>query len=92
MTGHEPAFNLQLKGDQLVWVRKCNVDDDLILAMSDGMVSRYSLKLFRPMGRKARGLQSVQLSPDVDIVGMTVLKHQVCASARSESAQQQSPS
>lgn len=72
---------MQAEGDELVWVQKCRVGDDIMIATSDGQVARYSSELFRPVGRKGRGLLAVNLKPGTSIVGMTVLPHQVCFQA-----------
>lgn len=70
---------MQGEDDELIWVRKCQPEDDVMLALTDGCVQRYSARMFRPMGRAARGTRAVKLRPDVGIVGMTILPAQVRA-------------
>ncbi|BDA50481.1 DNA gyrase subunit A [Coccomyxa sp. Obi] len=60
-------------GDELTWVERCNADDSVVLASSDGMAIRFPTKQLTPQSRVAQGLKSMGLTGDARLVGMSVL-------------------
>jgi DNA gyrase subunit A len=48
-------------------------DQDVVLASSDGMAIRFHESDIRPMGRTARGVKGIELSPGERVVGTVVV-------------------
>jgi DNA gyrase subunit A len=63
------------EGDQLRWVRLAGVDNTLIVGSKLGMSIRFRTndEQLRPMGRGTRGVRSMKLRDDDEIVSMDIL-------------------
>src|SRR5580658_5079718 len=59
--------------DELLAVALSTGDRDIILASHDGMAVHFSEKDVRPMGRPARGVRAMSLSPGDSVVAMDVV-------------------
>jgi DNA gyrase subunit A len=59
--------------DELLAVALSTGDRDLILASHDGMAVHFNEKDVRPMGRPARGVRAMSLSPGDSVVAMDVV-------------------
>ncbi|MCL5093731.1 MAG: DNA gyrase subunit A [Patescibacteria group bacterium] len=66
------AIGLQ-KGDQLLWVKATNGNDEIIMASKSGLANRFKEKDVRPMGRAARGVRGMRLKKDDQLVGTDVI-------------------
>ncbi|KAK9837232.1 hypothetical protein WJX81_000248 [Elliptochloris bilobata] len=66
-------------GDELVWVGACTAADSVLLAASDGMVTRFRTDdtQLRARSRTAGGVTAMRLRPGVSLVGMTILPSHV---------------
>ncbi|KAK9917213.1 hypothetical protein WJX75_001927 [Coccomyxa subellipsoidea] len=60
-------------GDELMWVERCNADDSVLLASSDGMAIRFPTNQLTPQSRVAQGLKSMVLKGAARLIGMSVL-------------------
>ena len=58
------------EGDQLAWVRATDGCQKLLLATRQGMAICFDENDARLVGRTARGVKAIALSPDDEIVGM----------------------
>ena len=67
------AVNLD-EGDELCWVRITSGNDQLLVATRQGMAIRFHETDAREIGRTARGVKVMELRPDDEIVGMSVLR------------------
>ncbi len=62
------------EGDELVWVRMTNGDDNIIIATRKGYAIRFDENDVRPMGRQARGVRAIKLREGDEVVGMSVAR------------------
>ncbi len=62
------------EGDELVWVRMTNGDDNIIIATRKGYAIRFNENDVRPMGRQARGVRAIRLRGGDEVVGMSVAR------------------
>jgi len=62
------------KGDKLRWCRMCTDDDDILMASSGGMATRFEASMLRPTGRTSRGVRAMKLRDEDTIADMNVLK------------------
>ena len=60
------------EGDRLVAATVCRDDDDLLLAHSGGLVTRFPASSVRVMGRSAGGVSGMQVPTDARIVSLSV--------------------
>ena len=67
------ALNLD-EGDELSWVRLTNGSSQLLAATKHGMAIRFKETDIRAMGRQARGVHVIKLSPDDEVIGMSILR------------------
>ena len=66
------AINLD-EGDELAWVWLTHGNDEIFVATRNGMGIRFNENDARPIGRTARGVKAIELSPDDEVVGMCVI-------------------
>lgn len=62
------------EGDELVWVRLTDGEDDLIVATRKGMAIRFNETDARAVGRTARGVKAIQLEDGDEVIGMSVAR------------------
>jgi len=62
-------------GDELVSVRLSHGDEEIFVATSNGKAIRFAESDVRAMGRPARGVRSIKLAGDDEVVGMEVVTH-----------------
>ncbi|MBK7703987.1 MAG: DNA gyrase subunit A [bacterium] len=62
-----------LDDERLVAAQLTEGDQDVVLASSDGMAIRFHESDIRPMGRTARGVKGIELSPGEHVVGTVVV-------------------
>ena len=62
-----------LDDERLVAAQLTEGDQDVVLASSDGMAIRFHESDIRPMGRTARGVKGIELSPGERVVGTVVV-------------------
>jgi len=62
-----------LEDERLVAAQLTEGDQDVVLATSDGMAIRFHESDIRPMGRTARGVKGIELSPGERVVGTVVV-------------------
>ena len=69
------------EGDQLRWVRLTRQEDSIILGSRDGMAIHFKAdnQQLRPYGRATRGVKSMKLRGDDELISMDVLPSQVVA-------------
>ncbi|MDO9172098.1 MAG: DNA gyrase subunit A [bacterium] len=63
-----------LDDERLVAAQLTEGDQDVVLASSDGMAIRFHESDIRPMGRTARGVKGIELSPGERVVGTVVVR------------------
>jgi DNA gyrase subunit A len=64
------------EGDQLVRVRTCTAEDDVLLLASGGKVIRFPVTDVRVFsGRTSTGVRGIRLATDDKIIAMSVVKH-----------------
>ncbi len=62
------------EGDELVWVRMTDGNNEVIIATKKGMAIRFRETDVRPMGRLARGVKAMKLKEGDSIVGMSIIE------------------
>ena len=63
-------------GDQLIRVRTCTEEDDVLLATRRGMCIRFSVSDVRLFsGRTSTGVRGIRLDQDDDVIWMSMLGH-----------------
>jgi len=74
----EKVSFVQAEGNELVWVKMCKATDDLLIATSQGMVSRLPVRLFKEYKSTGcgAGLKSVKLARGDRVTDMAVIKEQ----------------
>lgn len=60
-------------GDGLNWVKLANTKDEIIIGTSCGMAIRFGVSDLRPLGRSARGVNSMKLRTGDSIVGCDIV-------------------
>ena len=61
------------EGDELCWVKLANANDEIIIGTACGMAIRFAIEDLRPLGRSARGVNSMKLRSGDSIVGCDVV-------------------
>lgn len=61
------------EGDCLNWVKLANPKDEIIIGTSCGMAIRFAITDLRPLGRSARGVNSMKLRTGDSIIGCEVV-------------------
>ncbi|MBI2028755.1 MAG: DNA gyrase subunit A [Candidatus Levybacteria bacterium] len=62
------------KGDELVWSKLTNGDNEVILTTHDGKAIRFSEKSVRPLGRSTTGVHGIKLKEGDQVTGMDIIK------------------
>jgi DNA gyrase subunit A len=65
---------ISLKDDELVGVKACDEDSNIIIATRKGMAIRFLAKDVREMGRNAYGVRGIKLKADDTVVDFEVVK------------------
>ncbi len=75
------AISLE-EGDQLRWVRRAREEDSVIIGSRQGMAIHFKADRdqLRPLGRSTRGVKSMKLRPDDELISMDILPGSVVAS------------
>ena len=66
------AISLE-EGDRLNWVKLANPNDEIIIGTSCGMAIRFPIEDLRPLGRSARGVNSMKLRSADTIIGCDIV-------------------
>ncbi len=66
------AINLE-QNDTLNWVKLAKGNDEIIIGTSCGMAIRFPIADLRPLGRSARGVNSMKLRLNDEIIGCDVI-------------------
>ena len=75
MTNGKIAMKLA-EGDQLVRVRTCTEDDDVLLSSVGGKVIRFPVTAVRVFaGRTSTGVRGIKLKDDDKVIAMSVVRH-----------------
>lgn len=61
------------EGDTLNWVKQANNTDEVFIATSCGMAIRFAIEDLRPLGRSARGVNSMKLRESDTIIGCDII-------------------
>ncbi len=61
------------EGDTLNWVKQANDSDDISIGTACGMAIRFSVNDLRPLGRSARGVNSMKLRQGDTIIGCDIV-------------------
>ncbi len=61
------------EGDTLNWVKQANNSDEVFIATSCGMAIRFAIEDLRPLGRSARGVNSMKLRAGDTIIGCDII-------------------
>ncbi|MGM9993922.1 MAG: DNA gyrase subunit A [Candidatus Avigastranaerophilus sp.] len=61
------------EGDTLNWVKQANNTDEVFIATSCGMAIRFAIDDLRPLGRSARGVNSMKLRAGDTIIGCDII-------------------
>ncbi len=61
------------EGDTLNWVKQANNSDEVFIATSCGMAIRFAIDDLRPLGRSARGVNSMKLRTADTIIGCDII-------------------
>lgn len=61
------------EGDGLNWVKLANAKDEIIIGTSCGMAIRFGVSDLRPLGRSARGVNSMKLRTGDSIIGCDIV-------------------
>ena len=61
------------EGDTLNWVKLAQNNDEIIIGTSCGMAIRFAIEDLRPLGRSARGVNSMKLRTGDNIIGCDVV-------------------
>ena len=57
------------ENDTLNWVKLANGNDEILIGTSCGMAIRFPIEDLRPLGRSARGVNSMKLRTSDEIIG-----------------------
>ena len=66
------AISLE-ENDKLNWVKLANPNDEIIIGTSCGMAIRFPIEDLRPLGRSARGVNSMKLRSADTIIGCDIV-------------------
>ena len=66
------AISLE-ENDELNWVKLANPKDEIIIGTKCGMAIRFSIEDLRPLGRSARGVNSMKLRTGDEIIGCDIV-------------------
>ena len=72
------------QGDELVWVKMTEGQDDILLATKKGMAIKFKETDVRVVGRMARGVKAINMKPNDEVVGMAIAKEGMLALTVSE--------
>ena len=61
------------EGDTLCWVKQAQDNDEVIIGTSCGMAIRFPISDLRPLGRSARGVNSMKLRSGDKIIGCDIV-------------------
>ena len=61
------------EGDSLNWVKQASDTDEVFIATSCGMAIRFPMEDLRPLGRSARGVNSMKLRSSDTIIGCDIV-------------------
>lgn len=61
------------EGDRLCWVKQAADNDEVIIGTSCGMAIRFPINDLRPLGRSARGVNSMKLRAQDSIIGCDIV-------------------
>lgn len=61
------------EGDELNWVKLATAKDEIIIGTSCGMAIRFAVSDLRPLGRSARGVNSMKLRTGDSIIGCDIV-------------------
>ena len=61
------------EGDTLCWVKQAQDNDEVIIGTSCGMAIRFPISDLRPLGRSARGVNSMKLRTGDKIIGCDIV-------------------
>jgi len=80
------AISLE-EGDQLRWVRRARVEDSVIVGSRRGMAIHFRCnhEQLRPLGRATRGVKSMKLRDQDELVGMDILPSAILDTLNTES-------
>jgi DNA gyrase subunit A len=69
------------EGDQLRWVRRAREEDSIIIGTRNGMAIHFKAdsEQLRAIGRAAKGVKSMKLKGDDEIISMDILPSQIVA-------------
>ena len=70
------------EGDSLNWVKQANNTDEVFIATSCGMAIRFAIDDLRPLGRSARGVNSMKLRTGDTIIGCDIIPKNFDAAAK----------
>ena len=75
------AISLE-EADQLRWVRLAKAEDSIIIGTRNGMAIHFKVdhQQLRPLGRATKGVKSMKLKGDDELISMDILPSQVAAS------------
>ncbi len=82
------------EGDQLRWVRLARAEDSVIIGSRRGMAIHFRAddQELRPLGRATRGVKSMKLREEDEVISMDILPSQVVAHiATSDSEEEDEP-
>lgn len=66
------AISLE-ENDELNWVKLANPKDEIIIGTKCGMAIRFSIEDLRPLGRSARGVNSMKLRAGDELIGCDIV-------------------
>ncbi|MDJ0576668.1 MAG: DNA gyrase subunit A [Xenococcaceae cyanobacterium MO_234.B1] len=74
------AISLE-EGDELRWVRLAKPEDSIIIGTRNGMAIHFKVdhQQLRPLGRATKGVKSMKLKGDDELISMDILPSQVVA-------------
>ena len=64
------------EGDSLNWVKQAENKDEVVIGTSNGMAIRFAISDLRPLGRSARGVNSIKLRPQDNIIGCDIVPNE----------------
>nr|MDJ0681859.1 DNA gyrase subunit A [Xenococcaceae cyanobacterium MO_167.B52] len=84
------AISLE-EGDELRWVRLAKVEDSIIIGTRNGMAIHFKVdhQQLRPLGRATKGVKSMKLKGDDELISMDILPSQVVAAIDSSSDEEE---
>ncbi|MGB3403582.1 MAG: DNA topoisomerase (ATP-hydrolyzing) subunit A [Microcoleaceae cyanobacterium] len=74
------------EGDELRWVRLATVEDSIIIGSRQGMAIHFKTdnKQLRPLGRATRGVKSMKLAKDDELISMDILSSVITSNLAEE--------